>query len=272
MSQRLISIASSTNFRQGASEDGKGVYKQVHARSRVSLHRCIKLSGWRNITQSLRLKAPCLLCNQYHQEFRAVCPDCLKYFKTIDFGCQICATPLPDNSFLLCGQCIQLKPAFDRTFTSFQFVEPLRSLLHQYKYHGQLYLRSLFVHLIALSIPHEALKTQCLIPIPLHTNRLKQRGFNQAYEIAKKLSKQFKIPFEPDICQKIVQTELQANLKGDERRNNVKNAFKVKPSPYSHITLVDDLVTTGSTVNEIARCFKKQGVKQIDIWCCAKTV
>ncbi len=158
----------------------------------------------------------------------------------------------------------------DRIFTDYRFEEPLRGLLHEFKYREGLYLSSFLASLIAHSVSKEALNTQCLIPIPLHTKRLQQRGFNQAALLTKHLSNTFGIPYQLSLCKKIQHTPPQAGLTAEHRRLNLKKAFHVPPMPYQHITLVDDLLTTGSTAHALASLLKQQGVIRVDVWCCAK--
>lgn len=224
-----------------------------------------------SITQLLRLPSVCLLCQQYHRDSLAVCQHCNYLFKRINDACYYCALPLPDAKFLVCGDCTKKKPAFDRTITTYYFEEPLRTLLHEFKYREAFYLRTFLAKLMLDALPEKTVSTQCLVPVPLHPKRLQQRGFNQAAELAKLLAKQLKIPCELNLCKKIIHTPPQANLSGKQRRKNLHQAFQVKVNNYSHITLIDDLLTTGSTVNELARLFKQQGVGCVDVWCCART-
>jgi ComF family protein len=223
-----------------------------------------------SIPQILRLPSVCYVCNQYHRDYSAVCLSCTQLFSRLEHICHYCALPLPDNNFLACGQCSKEKPSFDCTLTAYRFEEPLRTLLHEYKYKSALFLRNILAQLMMDALPESGTLSQCLIPIPLHSTRLKERGFNQAAELSKLLAKYLNIPCELTACKKIRNTTPQVNLSGKERRQNLRGAFEVHSLPYQHITLVDDLFTTGSTVQEISRLFKKQGVKRVDVWCCAR--
>ena len=129
---------------------------------------------------------------------------------------------------------------------------------------------SFLASILITAIPEEALKTECLIPVPMHPKRLQQRGFNQAAELVKHLSRAFKIPYALSHCKKIINTAPQAELTAAERRKNLRDAFHARPLPYQHVTLVDDLLTTGSTVNELAKTLKQLGVTRVDVWCCAR--
>ena len=223
-----------------------------------------------SVTQVLRPPSICALCRQYHRENRAVCRDCLVFCEPLGPACHSCAEPLPDENFLLCGLCCKTKPPIDSTIAAYRFEEPLRTLLHEFKYQEGLYLSSLLAAFIHEALPSEAKKTQCLIPIPMHRKRLRERGFNQAAELAKHLGRILHIPIDTFNCQKITHTPPQAGLSGKERRKNLCNTFRAKPIPYQHVTLIDDLITTGSTAFELASMLKKQGILRVDLWCAAK--
>lgn len=220
----------------------------------------------------LRLPSVCVLCHRYHQEPLAVCQLCSDLFKKIGPACSYCAYPLPDETFLVCGLCCKEKPLFDKAVIGYVFEEPLRTLLHDFKYKEAFYLRSLLVKLMVETLTGDNLQTQCLVPVPLHPKRLRQRGFNQAAELCKLLAKKLNLNYDLNLCKKLIHTEAQVSLASKQRRKNLRQAFQSKPSHYQHITLIDDLMTTGSTANELARAFKQQGVARVDLWCCARTV
>ncbi len=229
-----------------------------------------------SITQLFRLPAICGLCNQYHSDVFAVCNDCQQSLTPLGPACRHCAQPLPDNNFLVCGRCCQKKPFIDNVITAYCFDEPLRVLLHEFKYREGLHLLTFLTQLMINALPDIHYKTECLIPVPMHPKRLRARGFNQAAELTKQLHKKLNLPYDLHACKKIVNTPAQAGLNAKMRSSNLRNAFslkgKIKGKNYQHITLVDDLMTTGSTANELARTLKKQGVAQVDLWCCAKVI
>lgn len=223
-----------------------------------------------SITQRFRLPSICAICNQYHRDQLAVCTACHELLEPVGPACRHCALPLPDSNFLVCGHCSKKKPYFDQAIAAYRFEEPLRTLLHEFKYHEGLYLCSFLASLILHSLPQDAEKPQCLLPVPMHPSRLRQRGFNQAAELTKQLGHALDLPYDLSRCKKIINTAPQAGLCAAQRRRNLRHAFQVKPLLYQHITLVDDLLTTGSTVNELARVLKQQGVSRVDVWCCAR--
>lgn len=217
-----------------------------------------------------RLPAICLLCNQYHRNSHAICKECHQLLIRLGPACQHCAIPLPDQSSRRCGICIQQQPWLDNVYTTYRFEEPLRTLVHEFKYRKGLYLSSYLCELILDAHPDH--HVQCIIPIPMHPKRLHQRGYNQAAILAKQLANILKRPCELTQCKKIINTPPQASLNAKQRKKNSRNTFQARALPFTHIALVDDLLTTGSTANELARMFKQQGVVQVDLWCCARVI
>lgn len=186
-------------------------------------------------------------------------------------ACRHCATPLPDNSTTRCGYCIKRLPALDEVFTPYRFEEPLRTLLHDFKYREKLHLAPYLAQHIQRGIPPSAYQNTCFMPVPMHPKRMRARGFNQAALLAKCLAKALKKPYLAHHMRKIKSTPPQAKLEAKIRRENLRGSFKIKAITYPHITLIDDLITTGSTAHELAYQLKKQGVQTVNLWCMAKT-
>jgi len=230
---------------------------------------------FRQATQRIRryLQPPacCILCHQSNVNAQILCDACYPLLPELGPACNYCAIPLVDGGEGLCGMCCQKKPDLDRVITAYRFEEPLRSWLHAFKYHEQLYLSSLLTDLM-LRASHDPTTIECFIPIPMHTKRLRKRGFNQAAMLAIHLSQHLRRPCELYQCNKIINTMPQAGLNASLRKTNLKNAFTANTLPYQQVTLIDDLYTTGSTANELARTLKRQGVKRVELWCCARAV
>jgi ComF family protein len=111
-----------------------------------------------------------------------------------------------------------------------------------------------------------------LIPVPSHPKSLRSRGYNQALELTKTIAKHHNIPYDYTACQCVKKKRKQSTLSDAERRKNVKGIFQIKQikSHWQHVVLVDDVVTTGATVNELATIFFQAGVPQVEVWCCAR--
>ena len=119
----------------------------------------------------------------------------------------------------------------------------------------------------------EKIYPELIVPVPLHEKRLIQRGYNQSLLLAKILSHHLKVPLSHQDCQRIKNTTAQSSLKEKARKKNLKQAFTLKAQPaIEHIALVDDVITTGATLNELSKVYKNAGVKRIDIWICARAL
>ncbi len=113
---------------------------------------------------------------------------------------------------------------------------------------------------------------EVIVPVPLHKHRLRERGYNQALELARPIAKQLNIPIDFNSCVRIKHTEAQSLIPAKQRQKNVKNAFEVsKNFSAQHVAIIDDVITTGSTIKELSNVLLQSGVSRIDLWCCAKT-
>jgi ComF family protein len=187
----------------------------------------------------------------------------------IQHGCERCRLPLIDKK-KLCAQCLSNNPSFNQVLCHYLFEEPLRALIHTFKYQENLSLMPLMRKLMLDAKPAEY-RPDCLIPVPMHQRKLRLRGFNQAALLTKCLSKDLDVPYELSLCRKTTDTEPQASLSLKRRQENLKRAFVSKANGYKHVTIIDDLVTTGSTVNALALSLKEAGVERVDVWCIART-
>lgn len=223
-----------------------------------------------SISQKFRAQSLCVLCQQMAQPPAVVCLHCRQYFKPLQHHCHHCAQPLPEGLYSVCGRCLKQKPLIDKTYVPYLFEEPLRTLIHEYKYQSGLYLTGFLAQLLLPVLDCDGLTTECLLPVPMHTKRLRERGYNQSALLTLYLAKTLYIPYDLQYGKKILNTRPQAQLNASERQQNLRQAFTVKAIPYQHVTLVDDLITTGSTVRALAQLLKQQGVKRVDLWCCAR--
>jgi ComF family protein len=112
-----------------------------------------------------------------------------------------------------------------------------------------------------------------LIPVPLHKQRLVERGFNQSLEISRAVSKQLPVPIDTQCVRRVKSTQAQQTLNITQRKQNIKGCFEMQQSHnYKHVVLIDDVITTGSTVNELAHTLKKSGVEKVGVWSIARAV
>lgn len=218
----------------------------------------------------------CIICEKISDAKQDLCQDCKKSLPWIKQTCWQCCSELYETfTTKFCGKCLQGNPAFFRTISLFNYDQPISSWITNLKFNRKLIyanlLGELLIEKLQISYQDDSWP-ELIIPIPLHSLRLQERGFNQALEIAKPIAKYFQIPIDKNSCYRTRATPAQSSLPGKDRLQNVKKAFAIKASiKANHIVIVDDVMTTGSTVNEFAHCLKKSGIERVDIWCCAKT-
>jgi len=177
---------------------------------------------------------------------------------------------LPGPHERLCAHCQQADPAFERVQAPWLFTQPLQQLLHQFKFHGSLAAGNTLGRLFAQQLEIEA-KPDLIIPVPLHPKRLRERGYNQAAELARPIGKLLNLPLDTRSLQRIRHTNEQSSLNAKERRRNLRGAFHCNADLQNkRVVIVDDVVTTGSTANEIAKTLRRAGARHIEIWAAAR--
>lgn len=211
-----------------------------------------------------------------------LCDDCKELLDILEFDYCLCETKpillLPDSSSGLPRQSGKCQKCKQKTLSGLYFAlgyeKPLaKKLIHQFKYKP--YIKSLAKPLAKILIEHfiktgknteQIWKNSVLVPVPLDNKKLKLRGYNQSEELAKELSKIIKIPVLSDVLIKTKNTPPQMGLKKEEREKNLQGVFAIKDSPAiakNKIFLVDDVYTTGSTMQECAAILKKAGAKSV---------
>ena len=183
-----------------------------------------------------------------------------------------CALPLAEdiNGKVLCGRCITKSPVFDYCYSMFRYEDKIINLVHQLKFGEKIsYARTIGEMLLTMlqdELQTKQGKPECLIPVPLHKSRLRKRGFNQSIEIARILARKLEIPIEYDAVKRQRSTATQTGLNAKQRQKNIKGAFCVDGEiNYKHVLIIDDVVTTGSTVNELAGVLKKNKVERVGV-------
>ncbi len=218
----------------------------------------------------------CVLCGERGAD-RDLCKPCETQLPWIDTRCFRCALPLAGDSSLderqLCGRCLQEPPYFDCVLSPLRYEQPVDWMVQRLKFNANLsHIRVLADLLKNHLSKSRLLAPDLIVPVPLHVNRLSERGFNQATELARMLAGSLSIPMSTDLCQRQKDTPQQSALSASRRRKNLRNAFSVTADPQANrIAIVDDVVTTGATVNALARVLKERGVKHIQVWSVART-
>jgi ComF family protein len=212
----------------------------------------------------------CLLCVSPHTNKHALCQACLNDLplqpKT---SCPQCGLTSNGN---VCGRCLALPPSFDVTKAVFIYQFPVDAMMTRYKYGEMLNLSLFWGQFLAQNI--DAQHIDFIIPMPMHPTRLKERGFNQAHEIAKVLCRvlgSHQLDYKRVARQTL--TPPQASLPLKERVKNIKGAFKVSADlSGKRIAVVDDVMTSGASLNELALTLKKAGASHVECWVIARTL
>lgn len=202
-----------------------------------------------------------------------LCIYCKKNLPWLSARCYNCGLSLNiQHEAIICIKCRDQPPAFNCLYALFEYAPPLTKLINQLKFSKKLYIGALLGYLLAETIMqrwyHKKSLPEIIIPVPLHEKRLRQRGYNQALEICSAATKILQIPIDTQLCQRVKHTEQQTRLDKTQRIYNLKNAFIVNISKtYKHVAIVDDVVTTGSTVRALSMALREAGVEIIDVWC-----
>ncbi len=228
-----------------------------------------RLGGW-------LWPARCLVCREPGQSRHDLCPACRASLPWNPLACARCAIPLPGGSLVsstdpVCGKCLQRPPPLQATCAPFVYAAPLDHLLPRFKFHRDLAAGRLLAQLMLESLA-QAERPDALVPIPLHRTRLRARGYDQALELAKPLSRALRIPLLHDVLLRTRATAPQSRLDAAQRRDNLRKAFAVDPRIVlpAHVVLVDDVMTTGATLHAAATALRRAGVARVDAWVCAR--
>ena len=179
----------------------------------------------------------------------------------------MCALPLPSGS--LCGDCLEHPPAYDSVAAAYCYAFPVDALVRALKYNGDLTLAPLLGRRLACEAKAPV---DAIVPMPLAAARLRERGFNQAHELARHIGRTLGLPVLGSACRRVTDTAPQAALPWAERARNVRAAFVCDIDlSGKRIAVVDDVMTTGATLNEVAGNLKRAGAAYVSGWVVART-
>ncbi len=215
----------------------------------------------------------CMLCLDAGQAGGLdLCAGCEHDLPRVLPACTGCALPLARADVFLCGQCLQAPRDFDAAFAAFRYQFPLDRLVQRMKYQREIAAARVLGTLLGrIASRAHALHVEALLPVPLHRAREARRGFNQALEIARYAGRELGLPVLLDACRRARATDEQAGLTADERRRNLRGAFElVRATGFERIAIVDDVMTTGSTLEELARVLKAGGATWVEAWAVAR--
>ena len=212
---------------------------------------------------NLLFPVACILCQSQVHERRwgAACPEC--WAKLVPLPpplCPQCGVPAAAIEGL-CEQCRKEEHAFDFARSALLFDEPLREILHHLKYSDRVSLANPLGGILKDCLDHEPFTGNLIVPVPLHPSRERERGFNQAQLIAERLGRDI----DTRLLRRRKKTPSQTGLSRSQRKRNLAGAFEVRAEAGGTVILVDDVYTTGSTMNEIAATLKRAGVRRVEV-------
>jgi ComF family protein len=222
----------------------------------------------------------CVVCGQSCANNYSICSDCESALPRMQTSCQRCGTEQWGSALIdiSCGNCLLNPPAFNFCRSVFAYVSPIDKLVTNFKFRAQFdsgySLSKILAREMQIYYSNQQ-KPQVLIPVPLHRNRLRIRGFNQAIEIGRVVSRQCQIPLAYSAISKIRDTTPQIELSSAQsRKTNLSNAFAVADQSLlrnvNFVAILDDVVTTMTTVAAITKVLQQHGVRRVDVWCLAR--
>lgn len=237
----------------------------------------LKQRGRQALTRlhSLLLPATCLACGGRGDGLLMdLCRECSVELPVNVQACRRCAIPLQGNGAEICGACLRRPPRQESSYCAYRYAYPIEHFVRALKYGRSLAHARVLGELLAsyLKQRHAALWPTCFIPVPLATRRYRERGYNQVIELGRFLERSLAIPMRTDVMVRTRHTIEQAGLSRNERRKNLRRAFAVVKELPPHVAILDDVITTGSTVNEIAYTLRRAGVERVEVWAVARAV
>ena len=219
---------------------------------------------------SRRIPRICLLCGTTAGA-EQVCHDCRNELPHHSMPhCPQCAIPAPGGQ--VCGACLKRPPAFDRSVAAFSYAFPVNQLIPALKYRSRLAIAQVLGQALAQAVAARP-RPDLLIPMPLHPARLRQRGFNHATEIGRVVASALNLPLDFERCKRVRDTPPQVALAYDQRRRNVRGAFVCEGDVNGkRIALIDDVMTTSTSLDELATTLKKAGAGEVETWVVARTL
>jgi ComF family protein len=232
----------------------------------------ILVTGIFSIGRELLFPSFCHLCKSAAEPGQPLCPECLSQMEYISAAkCSICGELFPGFAVShVCGDCAREKPHFEKARAWVKFQEPAVQITHSFKYNRAFH----FLDWMAAGMigvfqkEYAGEKFDMVIPVSLHWLRLIQRGYNQALILARPLSRELKIPIRAGALIRGRNTPPQVGLSRNQRRENLKKVFRVnnpKLVKGKNILLVDDVITTGATVDEAAKVLRKAGAEKVSV-------
>lgn len=230
----------------------------------------MQLNHWLANIQDWLLPRLCPACGDPTGPGRELCPGCEQTLPVLRHACPRCAIPYEHPGTRgECGACQKHPPAFTRAIALYHYAPPVDHFIRELKFHQRLGLARLLGEHLARRLVAETTRPDLIIPVPLHRARLRERGYNQALEIARPVARALGVPLDFRSLVRVRATAPQTGMTVEARRKNLRAAFAVQDDgavQNRRVALVDDVMTTGSTVQAAAQCLRAAGAEKIEIW------
>jgi ComF family protein len=216
----------------------------------------------------------CEVCRQWCGS--ALCGDCVARFAAPRPRCGCCGLPL-GLAAPRCGDCLRDPPPFEHTVCVADYAFPWDALIGAFKFRGRAELAGLLATRLVAAVRAAALPPPAwVLPVPLSPRRLAERGYNQAWEVARRVAAHLQLQADATLLQRPLDTAHQAELGRSERQRNLRTAFMVDPRRRAalqgaRVVLVDDVMTTGATAREAGAVLRRAGAAAVDLWVLART-
>jgi len=236
----------------------------------------MELNNWLTNIQDWLLPRLCPACDDPAEPGHELCHGCEQSLPVLQNACPRCAIPYEHEHAAThgeCGACQKHPPAFARTIALYHYAPPVDYFIRALKFHRQLGLARLLGEQMAQRLLSETRRPDLILPVPLHRARLRERGYNQALEIARPVARALGAPLDYLSLVRVRPTAPQTGMTLAARRKNLRNAFRLRdPAAVRgrHVVLVDDVMTTGSTVQAAAQCLRHAGAETVEIWVVAR--
>lgn len=216
------------------------------------------------------LPAHCTLCGLYCGSGR-LCQPCLEELPRTSQPCRLCALSGLQSDVMICGRCLVRAPAWDEAVAALVYEYPVDQIVQRFKFQRSMACGQLLADELVLSVSRlTATRPDILLPVPLHVTRRFWRGFNQAEFLARQLGRKLEIPVLVNRLRRRKRTRAQSGLDRVERRKNIRGAFTCRNLHRARVALVDDVMTTGTTLTECARAIRAAGASHLSVWVAAR--
>ncbi len=229
---------------------------------------------WHRVEGMLRTAMPgrCDFCLAAATPGYPWCSACFESLGWNTPACPGCAEPQPPGSLegRRCGRCLVRRPAYQRAWVPLRYEDEVARLMQRFKFHASPRAGAVLMELFMSSLPEAAVRhPQALMPVPLHRQRARERGFDQAEWLARRVARRLGLPL--CLAQRCQATPTQRGLGRDERFRNLQQAFRVEGPLPSRLTLIDDVMTTGATLDALAAACLAAGATEVEVWAFART-